>query len=218
MLQIVDVIGYVRVSTAEQAESGAGLEAQRSAIRVECARRGWHLVGIREDAGASGKSVDGRPGLQEALTAADSGAVQGLVVAKLDRLSRSVMDFAGLMQQSRKRGWALIALDIGVDTTTPQGSMVANVMASFAQFERDLIRQRTREALAVKKRQGVRLGRPRTTSAATLRRVRAARTRGASFAGIANRLNRDAVPTAQGGRAWYPSTVRALLASGSRVR
>lgn len=81
------VVGYVRVSTAEQADSGAGLEAQRRAIESEAARRGWKLVQVFEDAGASGKSMNGRSGLQEALQAVEAGQAEGLVVAKLDRLS-----------------------------------------------------------------------------------------------------------------------------------
>ena len=66
------------------------------------------------------------------------------------------------MATAQKQGWALVALDCAVDTTTPAGEAMANVLATFAQFERRLISQRTREALAVKKAQGVRLGRPST--------------------------------------------------------
>lgn len=83
-----------------------------------------------------------------------------LVVSKLDRLSRSLVQFAELMERSRRKGWSLVALDLGVDTSTPAGEMMASVLASFAQYERRLIGQRTRDALAVKREQGVRLGRP----------------------------------------------------------
>jgi DNA invertase Pin-like site-specific DNA recombinase len=131
-------IGYIRVSTEEQADSGAGLEAQRRAIEQEASRRGWTLIGILEDA-ASGKSMNKRPGLKEALKAVDDGRAEALVVAKLDRLSRSLLDFSSLMERSRKAGWALVALDLGVDTTTPAGEMLANVLAVFAHFERRLI-------------------------------------------------------------------------------
>jgi Resolvase, N terminal domain len=107
-------IGYVRVSTGEQADSGAGLETQRQAIQAEAARRGWELVDIFVDAGASGKSMNGRTGLAAALEAVESGEAQGLIVSKLDRLSRSVIDFASLLELSRKQDWALVALDVGV--------------------------------------------------------------------------------------------------------
>jgi DNA invertase Pin-like site-specific DNA recombinase len=83
------VLGYVRVSTAEQQDSGAGLDAQRAQIRAEAARRSWRLMAIREDA-ASGKSMAVRAGLQLALREIESGGAEALVVAKLDRLSRSI--------------------------------------------------------------------------------------------------------------------------------
>jgi DNA invertase Pin-like site-specific DNA recombinase len=202
-------VGYVRVSTDDQADSGAGLEAQRRAIRDEASRRGWQLVEVVEDA-ASGKSLAGRPGLQKALRAVEDGRADTLVVAKLDRLSRSLLDFSALMERSRKGGWAFVALDLGVDTTTPAGEMMANVLAVFAHFERRLIGQRTKDALAVKKSEGVHLGRPRRLPESVRMRIRDLRVQGRSFAFIARELNSDGVPTAQGGRAWYPSSVRAV--------
>src|SRR6476619_4615889 len=86
------VLGYVRVSTSEQASKGAGLEAQRRAILAECQRRGWHLVETIDDAGYSARDLR-RPGIQEALRALERGEASALVVAKLDRLSRSMLDF-----------------------------------------------------------------------------------------------------------------------------
>ena len=134
-----------------------------------------------------------------------------LVVAKLDRLSRSMLDFAALMDRSRKEGWALVALDLGVDTTTPAGEAMANMMATFAQFERRLISQRTREALAVKRAQGVRLGRPRLLPDATVDRIVRERAAGRSLRSIADGLDADGVATAHGGRRWYPSTIQAVM-------
>lgn len=88
------MIAYGRVSTADQAESGAGLAAQRTAVGAACAGRGWQLVQTYEDAGISGKAMANRPGLLAALEAIENGRASGLVVAKLDRLSRSLLDFA----------------------------------------------------------------------------------------------------------------------------
>ena len=204
------LIGYVRVSTAEQADSGAGLTAQRDALDAAASQRGWRLVRIAEDAGVSAKSLD-RPGLTSALEAVERGEADGLVVSKLDRLSRSLLDFAALMERSRRKGWALVALDLGVDTTTPAGEMVANVMATFAQFERRLIGQRTKDALAVKKAEGVILGRPRTLDDRTVASIVGMRANGMSLAVIARKLTDDGVPTAQGGARWYPSTVNHVL-------
>jgi DNA invertase Pin-like site-specific DNA recombinase len=208
--EVQRVVGYVRVSTDEQADSGAGLTAQRSAIEAECERRGWELVEVAEDAGYSGKDLK-RPAIRGALDRLDRGEADGLVVAKLDRLSRSVLDFAAFMERAQRKGWAVVVLDLGVDTATPQGELVANTFAAFAQFERRLIGQRTREALAVKAAEGVRIGRPRQLDPKVARRIRNLRSRGHSLAKIAERLNGDDVPTAHGGAKWHPSTVRAVL-------
>jgi len=204
-------VGYTRVSTDEQANSGAGLAAQTQAITSECARRGWELLEVCEDAGVSGKSMKRRPGLLSALRLVEAGEAGVLVVAKLDRLSRSLIDFATLMEQSRRQGWALVALDLGVDTSAPSGKLVANVMASVAEWERDVIGQRTREGLQAKRAQGVRLGRPRQLPEKLRSRIRAMREAGASYPRIANTLNAERVPTAHGGRRWYPATIRKVL-------
>jgi DNA invertase Pin-like site-specific DNA recombinase len=206
----MQVLGYVRVSTEEQGDSGAGLEAQRRAIAAECKRRGWELLEVIEDAGFSAKDLK-RPGIQEALRVLKEGDAKALVAAKLDRLSRSMIDFTGLMATAQKQGWALVALDCAVDTTTPAGEAMANVLATFAQFERRLISLRTREALAVKKSQGVRLGRPTTMPKAVVNRIKQERAAGKTYAAIADKLNAKGVPTAQGGLQWYPSTVRHVL-------
>src|SRR4051794_32111797 len=101
------VVGYIRVSTEEQASSGAGLEAQRAAVVAEAKQRGWELAHVFEDAGLSGKSLKGRPGLSAAIEAVERGGAQALVVAKLDRLSRSLLDFAELMDRARRQSWSL---------------------------------------------------------------------------------------------------------------
>ena len=206
------VVSYIRVSSEEQVCSGAGLTAQRAAIAAEIERRGWTMIDTFEDAGFSGKSLTGRVGLDRALLALEAGEAEGLVVAKLDRLSRSLLDFAALMERFQRRRWALVALDLGVDTSTPSGEMMASVLAVFAQFERRLIGQRTREALAVKRSEGVRLGRPRSLPEKVRRRIRRERANGSTFRAIADSLNREGVPTAQGGARWHPATIRKVLA------
>jgi DNA invertase Pin-like site-specific DNA recombinase len=211
----VRAVGYIRVSTSEQGDSGAGLEAQRRAIAIEIERRGWELVQIFEDQ-ASGKSMNGREGLARAIDAVEDGKGEALVVAKLDRLSRSLMDFAGLMERSRKKRWALVALDLGVDTSTPSGEMLASVLAVFAQFERRMIGLRTAEGLAVKRSQGVRLGRPTSLSDKVRREILRLGRKGLSYSAIARELNEKGVPTAQGGKRWYPATIRKIIvAEGS---
>jgi DNA invertase Pin-like site-specific DNA recombinase len=198
------------VSSEEQADSRAGLEAQRAAIQRECERRGWKIVEVIEDAGFSAKDLK-RPGVRAALEELERGRADALVVAKLDRLSRSMIDFTAVMAKAQKQGWALVALDCAVDTTTPAGEAMAHVLATFAQFERRLIGQRTREALAVKKKQGVRLGRPTSISPQLARRIRSMRSRGLTLQAICDRLNSEGVPTPRGGLAWRPTSLRAVL-------
>lgn len=204
-------IGYLRVSTAEQADSGAGLSAQLATLHAEAARRGWDLD-FAEDAGYSAASMQ-RPALTAALGRLDAGDADILVVTKLDRLSRSVGDFAAVIAHSARRGWSVVCLDLGVDTSTPTGELLANVVASTAQYERRLIGQRTRDALAARKAAGVRLGRPQSLPESVVRRVITEHRAGRSLAAIAVALQADGITTAHGGARWHPSTVRAVLRS-----
>ena len=205
------VLLYCRVSTEEQTISGAGLQAQRQALVAECERRGWTIVREITDEGFSAKDMR-RPGVQEAIRALEAGEADALVVSKLDRLSRSMVDFSALMARAQKRGFALCALDC-VDTTSPSGEAMANMLATFAQFERRLISQRTKDALAVKQAQGVRLGRPPVLEADLRDRIRAMRADGSSLARIADELTAGDVPTAHGGARWHASTIAKILSA-----
>ncbi len=199
------VIGYLCVSTDEQGKSGLGLEAQRRAIRKECDHRGWILLRFEEDV-ASGKTTNGRPGLKRALDACASGEAQALIAAKLDRLSRSVVDFGRLIERAQKEGWDIIVLDPALDLSTPGGRLCAGVLVQVAQWEREIVGQRIKEALAVTTK---RVGRPRTLPANVRQRIRRLHRSGRSYAEIARRLNEEGVPTAHGGR-WHASTVRKI--------
>lgn len=207
------VIGYARVSTEEQGDSRAGLEAQEAAIRAEVERRGWELVDFRYDV-ASGKSMRKRDRLGETLRDLAAGNAETLVVAKLDRLSRSVLDFASIMEIASKEGWALAVLDLGVDTTTANGELVANIMISMAQWERRIIGDRTRAALKAVRARGTHVGRKSNVSQETLRTIQTMRNAGLSWQRIANALTASGVPTSQGGQ-WHAATVRRLIAPPS---
>ena len=185
------------------------MAAQNAAIISEAERRGWELIGIVDDGGFSARDLN-RPGIQVALDRLAAGEADALVVSKLDRLSRSVLDFATLMERSRKQEWGLVALDIGVDTTTPSGEVMANVMAAFAQFERRLIGQRTRDALAKKREQGVVLGRPRLIPREVEAQIKMHRGEGLTLRGVAERLEADGMMPPNGG-SWQPSTLRRVL-------
>jgi len=193
-----------------QSDRGAGLEAQRRTLVAACTRRGWQLLERVEDAGPPAKKVN-RPGVEEALRALERADGQALVAAKLERLSPALLDLASLLATAQKQGWALVALDCAPEPTTPARETTANVLATFAPLEQGLISKRTREALARKRSQAVRLGRPPTMSPYAIDRIKRERAAGKSLAQIANRLNADRIPTAQGGRRWYPTTIRYTL-------
>lgn len=215
--EMTAVVGYIRVSTDEQAASGLGLGAQRSAIAGEARRRGWELLRVYEDAGASAKSMDRRPGLKAALRSVERGEATALVVSKLDRLSRSLLDFADLMARSKKHGWALVALDLGVDTTTPSGEMLASILAVFAQFERRLISQRTKDGLRQARAEGTQLGRFAPVDAVVASRIVAMSQGGISLNRIARTLTAEGVPTALGGPRWYASVVQRIVDRAARA-
>ncbi|WP_082502723.1 recombinase family protein [Nocardioides sp. Leaf307] len=206
------VIAYLRVSTEEQSVSGLGLADQRTVIALEATRRGWSDLEFVTDDGFSAKNLS-RPGIAAALESLRSGDASVLVVSKLDRLSRSILDFVTLMDRARREGWELVVLDLAIDTTTPSGSLMANVMAAFAEYERQLIGARTSGALQQLKATGVRLGRPRVLSGAVTKRIVDSWESGHGLSAIARALNDDGVPTARGGVRWYPSTVQGVLRS-----
>ena len=135
------------------------------------------------------------------------GNAGALVVSKLDRLARSVHDFAGLVRVAKKEGWGIVALDLGVDMTTPTGGLLANVTASVAEWERRIISVRTAEVLAQKRAEGVRLGRPRQLAPDIADRIRARRSEGFTLQAITNELNSGGISTPSG-KNWSPALVR----------
>src|SRR3954454_16922525 len=132
------VLAYLRLSKGEPEEGQAGIEAQRLSVRSEAARRGWTIVDEIADVGYTAANLK-RPGIQEAFARLEAGDADALVVSRIDRLSRSLVDFAGVMDLAQRKGWALIAFDLGVDTSTPAGEAMASMLSVFAQFERRLI-------------------------------------------------------------------------------
>ena len=202
------VILYSRVSTGEQ---GLGLEAQRAKLQAEAAYRGWGQVTYLEDRGASGRSLE-RPAMRRALVMLAAGEANTLCAVKLDRVSRSVLDFTGLLTLADQQKWSLIVLDIGLDMTSANGRFVAQVMASVAELERNLIAERTRQALAVKRAQGTRLGRPVRLAPEIRKFIVRARREGHTLQAIADTLTDQGIPTANGGK-WAPGTISAVLRS-----
>lgn len=220
------VVGYVRVSTERQADEGVSLDAQRAKLRAHCAALDLELVAIEADEGVSAKTLD-RPALQRALTMLREHRADALLVPKLDRLTRRVVDLGHLIETYFAEGrWALVS--VAEPDRHPAGRMTLFILMTVAQWEREAIGERTADALAHLKAEGVPLGRPalgwRHTPGdqpvtgrrvlgvveeelATVARIRALRAEGQSYAAIARQLAADGRPSQRGGR-WLPNTVR----------
>ena len=204
-------LAYIRVSTNEQ---GAGLEAQKAALDAWATRQGVELEYV-SDEGFSGGNAN-RPGLGACRARLQQrGGPAGLVVSKMDRLSRSILDFSTIVADATRQGWSLVCLAPEVDLSTPAGRLMANVLMTFAQYEREMISQRTKAVLAYKKSQGIHCGRRSTLDPDTRRRILGDKANGCSNANIARSLNEDLVPTGQGGKRWHASTVGYVLRRAS---
>jgi DNA invertase Pin-like site-specific DNA recombinase len=192
-----------------RSERGAELVAQRRALAAACTRRGFELVEALEEAAVAMDPK--RPGMQEARRVLEGADPQALVARKRERAAQALLDLEALLGRAQKEGWALVALDCTLETQTPAGEALATLLTTFARCERRSISERTRAALAHARTQGVRLGRPPTMPSYAVERIRRERAAGKSLAAIANGLNADRIPTAQGGRRWYPATIRYTL-------
>lgn len=211
----VRVIGYLRVSGEEQKATGLGINAQKAAIIAECERRGWTLVGFFIDEGVSGRiSPDKRRGLHDAIVTLDEGKASTLVVAKVDRLARSIADLALLSRLGEQAGWNIVALNSPFDTTTPTGAAMASMMGLFAQLEAAMGSERMKAAMAVRRARGEQLGRPSQVSAEARERLGELRADGLSWPKVAAAMNEEGWPTTKGGR-WYPATAQRLAAMSS---
>lgn len=206
------MFGYVRVSTEEQAESRNGIEAQEAVLRAEAERRGWDLEVFRDE-GKSGKFVN--EGLREVLDLLGSGQGDGLVVAKMDRLARSVIHAATITERAQRQGWSLVVIDLNLDFTTASGRLMGHMLMSFAEFERGVIGERTSAALAAKKRRGEPVGRTCAAPAPIVRRIVMDRRAGQSFARIARALTNEGVLSPTGLDSWQSSSVRRIYTSAA---
>jgi DNA invertase Pin-like site-specific DNA recombinase len=144
-------IGYVRVSTDRQAEQGVSLEAQEAKIRAMATVQGADLIDVVVDPGESAKSMN-RPGIQRILSMIEGGEVQAVIIAKLDRLTRSVKDLCGLLELFENRGVAMISVAESLDTSSAAGGLVITIMGAVSQWEREAIGERTRVAVGYKAR------------------------------------------------------------------
>lgn len=219
------VVAYVRVSTTGQAEDGVSLDAQATKIAAYCSLNDGDLVATYTDAGLSGSRADNRPALQEAL---DHVCRIGgcLVVYSLSRLARSTKDTIEIAERLSRADADLVSLSEKIDTTTAAGKMVFRLLAVMAEFERDLISERTTTAMQHKRSKGERVGSipvgymlasdgvsliPNESQQEAIELIRQLRDAGLSMRAIAEELTRRGVPTSKGGTTWKHSTVQRIL-------
>lgn len=219
------VVLYQRVSTVLQAAEGHGMDAQRSRLEAFAEERGMEVVEVIADEGQSGKDMK-RPGMRRVIELAEAGLIDGLVVTKTDRVSRSLRDLLNLIELLRKHHVALVTTDEIFDTTTPLGKAMQAVSAAFGELERDMAAVRTREALAAAKAKGIRLGPPpmgwrkvggefvATERFALVERVYELNRRdGVPLAKIADLLNAEGVATGSGRGRWAKGNVGRVVKS-----
>ena len=221
-------IGYIRVSTEQQANEGVSLEAQKAKIAAWCVANGYELVNVFVDAGISGKSMDKRPGLQDAMKSLKKG--MALVSYSLSRLARSTKDALSIGETVAKRKADMVSLSEQIDTTTAAGKMMFQMLAVLAEFERNLVAERTTNALQYKKATNQKYtnitpygfeaieGRlvQVQAEAAIVAEIQAARAGGNTLQFIADSLNGRGIPT-KTGKQWAPATIHLLLKRSSLV-
>jgi DNA invertase Pin-like site-specific DNA recombinase len=217
----MQAIGYVRVSTDRQAETGVSLDAQAEKIRAMAVVHSAELIDVIVDGGESAKSLQ-RPGMAQLLALVDSKQVQAVIVAKLDRLTRSVRDLCELLERFEKRGVSLISVAESLDTGSAAGRLVINIMTAVSQWEREAIGERTRDALSHKRANGERVGNihygyrlaadgahvePDDAEQAVLAAIRDLRARHRSLREVARALNERGCRTRRGS-AWRHEYVK----------
>jgi DNA invertase Pin-like site-specific DNA recombinase len=180
-------------------------------IRAAAQRAGWQLLEIVRDRDR-GRASLARPGLAYALDQIDAHRARALVVSNLRRLSRSIVDLAKVMRRLLDAGAVLIGLDLGFDTSTPEGHYAAMVLIEFGVWERERIAERTRMGLERTKARGGARGRPAVADHPELQqRIASLRAGKMTMQAIADVLNAEGVPTLRGGAMWRPSSVQAAL-------
>src|SRR3984885_2332445 len=217
-------VGYVRVSTDKRAERGCSLEAQAEKIRAMALVQSAELSDIIVESGESAKSLN-RPGMAKLLAMVDAGKVKAVIVAKLDRLTRSVKDLCELLERFERKSVALVSVAESLDPGSAAGRLVLNIMTAVSQWEREAIGERTRDALRHKRSQGHRVGNipfgsrlggdgqrlePDPAEQQALAKIRDLRKQGQTLRGIAATLNHRAYRTRRG-TPWRLESVARVL-------
>ena len=156
---MIKAYGYTRVSTLEQAEMGDSIDTQTNKIKDFAKSHNIELLNIFSDLGVSGGIPPAqRPEMHKILLNLQAGNATGLIVCKIDRLSRSIKDFILLMDLFNKRSYEIFIINPEINTKTTYGKFTLNLLSIISELERDIIKERTREVLQNKKAKGERTG------------------------------------------------------------
>ena len=196
------LIAYLRVAPRERTGERPGLDAQRELLERAARERGWQIVAVQEDV-RSGRTLR-RPGLRAALAACRAGEAEGIAVARLDRLTYSLIDLAEIVREAVEGGFTIISLQPDVDLSADGGRAVGEVLAEAATWQPRAITSAGR-ALAG------RPGRPSSTPPAVAARIRELRGQGMTLQAICDTLNAEKIPTPRGGAEWRPTSLRSVL-------
>jgi len=209
--EVMKAIIYLRVSTEEQGESGLGLNSGESSAREYCQRQGIEILDVVREV-KSGKNTTKRPLLNATIDRLKAKEAELLISPNVSRLARSVIDLCKMQETAKASGFRILLLDNPeLDLNTPNGKMVFQFLGVMAEWEREIISDRTKKALSAKKARGEKLGRTSTLAPSTATIIRNLRKDGLSLRLVANELNLMNVPTGQGGVRWYASSVRKVL-------
>jgi len=215
---------YIRVSTTQQADEGVSLQAQEKKARAWCELNDYEVSGVHVDAGISGKKMNNRPALEQALSECELGSA--LVVYSLSRLARSTKDTISISERLQLAGTDLVSISEKIDTTSAAGKMVFRMLAVMAEFESDQISERTKMGMQHKKAKGERVGSipfgsqlhsngkdllPNKIELEIIEIIASLNRDGLSLNKIAAHLN--ITQHQPRGKKWYPQTIKRILAA-----
>ena len=218
-------VGYIRVSTSEQAKEGVSLDNQTAKIKAYSDLNDFNLLEIINDPGMSGKNLK-RPGINKLMKMIKKKEIDTIIVYKLDRLSRKVKDTLELIETFDKKGVTFHSITEKIDTKTAMGNFFLNITASLAQMERDLISERTIDALKYKNSKNEKTGGyipygfdvtekniliKNKEEQKVISLIHRSRKKGDSLRAICRKLEEKGFRTKRGQLKWNPKTISFIL-------
>ncbi len=223
---MIRALGYVRVSSQDQAREGLSLATQKEKIEAYCNLNDFDLQGIFEDAGISGKNLTGRPGIQKVLKMANKKEVDAVICFKLDRMFRSTMDALETTQRFNKLGISFHSINERIDTESATGEFFFTLLAAIGQMERRMAGERIKVVMEHKKQNGEKLGGKipygfnvddgklieNKAERKVINKILKLNKAGLNYSMIARKLNASKIVAKNGGK-WFPQTIKNVILS-----